>query len=158
MFLALAKGREDLKTLIIKQKTKNPKKQAGILNMGRRLRGPVKRALDLTTPSNEGDNHEDDNNPGTDEDEADYSKEQYPPADDKYKQLEDRLNAMEIQQILGLDFEELGKVSGVIIPPKFLVPTFAKYDGVSCPKLHLRSYVRKIQPHTADRKLLVHFF
>ena len=30
--------------------------------------------------------------------------------------------------------------------------------GVSCPKMHLRSYVRKIQPHTADKDLWVHFF
>ena len=65
---------------------------------------------------------------------------------------------MEIQRILGLDFEELGLVSGVVIPPKFKAPVFAKYDGVSCPKLHLRSYLRKIQPHTADRNLWVHFF
>ena len=48
--------------------------------MGRRFRGPVKRALDFTTPSNEGDNQEEkpkeeDNNPGTDEEEADYSEE-----------------------------------------------------------------------------------
>ena len=65
---------------------------------------------------------------------------------------------MEIQQVPDLDFEELRLVSGVVIPPKFKVPTFAKYDGVSCPKLHLRSYVRKIQPHTANQKLQVHFF
>ena len=65
---------------------------------------------------------------------------------------------MEIQRILGLDIEELGLISGVVIPQKFKVPTFAKYDGVSCPKLHLRSYVRKIQPHTTDRNLWVHFF
>ena len=95
MFLALAKGREELKALVIKEKKDKAKKQDGVLNMGRRLRGPVKRALDLTTPSNKGDNHEEDKNPGTDEEEADYSEEQYPPADDKYKQLEDLLNAME---------------------------------------------------------------
>ena len=65
---------------------------------------------------------------------------------------------MEIQRVPGLDFEELRMVSRVVIPQKFKVPTFAKYDGVSCPKLHLRSYVRKIQPHTADRNLWVHFF
>ena len=65
---------------------------------------------------------------------------------------------MEIKQIPGLDFEELGMVFGVVIPPKFKVPTLAKYDRVSCPKLHLRSYVRKIQPHTTDRKLWIHFF
>ena len=51
------------------------------------------------------------------------------------------MNAMEIQKVLGLDIEVLGLVSGIVIPHKFKVPTFAKYDGVSCPKLHLRSYV-----------------
>ena len=90
MFLALAQGQEDLKALIIKEKTKKAKKLAGVLNLGRRFRGPTKWALDFTTPSNEGDNQEDkpteeNNNPETDEEEADYSEEQYPPADDKYK-------------------------------------------------------------------------
>ena len=76
-----------------------------------------------------------------------------------YRQLEDSLKAMEVQKIPGMDFGELGLVPapGVVIPPKFKVPVFAKYDGVSCPKLHLISYVRKIQPHTADRKLWVNF-
>ena len=57
-----------------------------------------------------------------------------------------------------LDFKELGLISAIVIPHKFKVPTLVKYDGVSCLKLHMRSYVRKIQPHTADRKLWVHFF
>ena len=42
MFLALAKGQEDMKALIVKEKTKKAKKQIGILNMGRRFRGPAK--------------------------------------------------------------------------------------------------------------------
>ena len=49
-------------------------------------------------------------------------------------------------------------MSGIVIPPKFKVTLFAKYDGVSGPKMHLRSYVRKIQPHSADKDLWVHFF
>ena len=65
---------------------------------------------------------------------------------------------MEIQRVLGLVFEELGLVSGIVIPPKFKVTLFAKYDEVSCPKMHLISYVRKIQPHSADKDLWVHFF
>ena len=65
---------------------------------------------------------------------------------------------MEIQRVPGLDFEELGLVYGIVIPPKFKVPRFDKYDGVSCPKMHLRSYVRKIQPHSLDNDLWVHFF
>ena len=63
-----------------------------------------------------------------------------------------------VQRIPGLDFEELGLVSGVVIPQKFKAPVLEKYDGVSCPKFHLYSYVRKIQTHTADRNLWVHFF
>ena len=97
MFLAMAKGKENLKALLLKDKKKKPKKSIGVLNLGRRPGGPVKRALDLSTPSNMGDSLEEDHNLEIDEVEADYSEEQYPPTDDKYKQLEDRLSAMEIQ-------------------------------------------------------------
>ena len=45
-----------------------------------------------------------------------------------------------------------------MIPHKFKAPAFAKYDGVSCLKLHLCSYVRKIQPYTTDKNLWIHFF
>ena len=34
--------------------------------------------------------------PFVSDNETDYDEEQYPPAEDKYKQLEDRLSAMEI--------------------------------------------------------------
>ena len=94
MFLNLAKGQKDLKALIIKEKKKKTKKPTGIINMGRRLRWPVKWALDFEVLSNEDDNQEEDdksvkaeenNNQGSDEEEADYSDKQYPPTDDKYK-------------------------------------------------------------------------
>ena len=48
--------------------------------------------------------------------ETDFNDEQYPPAEDRYKQLEDRLNAMEIQRVPGLDFGDLGLSTGVVIP------------------------------------------
>ena len=90
--------------------------------------------------------------------ETDFDEDQYPPVEDRYKQLEDRLSVMEVQKVLGLDFGDLGLSSGVVIPHKFKALVFAKYDGVSCPKLHLLLYVRKMQPYTADRNLWVHFF
>ena len=65
---------------------------------------------------------------------------------------------MEIQKILGLDLGDMGLVSGVVIPPKFKIPTFVLYDRVSCHKMHLKSYVCKIQPYTTDPKLWIHFF
>ena len=78
------------------------------------------------------------------EEDDDYSEEKYPPADDKYKHLEQCLSTMEIQKVPRMEFEELGLVFGIVIPPKFKAPVFYKYEGVSCPKMHLQSYVRKI--------------
>ena len=96
--------------------------------------------------------------PVVSDNETDFDEDQYPLAEDRYKQLEDRLSAMEVQKVPGLDFGDLGLSSGVVIPHKFKAPAFAKYDKVSCPKLHLRSYVRKIHPYTADKNLWIHFF
>ena len=58
MFVALAKGQEDLKALILKEKNKNKRKTAGVLNRGRRFKGPLKQPVDLTSSSKEGENQE----------------------------------------------------------------------------------------------------
>ena len=39
LFLTLAKGQEELKTLLVEEKKKKTKKITGILNMGRRFQG-----------------------------------------------------------------------------------------------------------------------
>ena len=96
MFLDLANGPEELETLITKGWKKNTRKPISIFNMGRRFRGPIKRAQDCDIPSNEDDNQGEDgksvkaekrSNLGSgqyfDEDEEDYSDEQYPPANEK---------------------------------------------------------------------------
>ena len=57
MFISLEKGQEDLKALILKEKKKK-KKVAGTLNMGRRFREWLKRKVDLTSSSKEGENQE----------------------------------------------------------------------------------------------------
>ena len=74
MLLAMGKGQEDLKTLLLKDKKKKSKKTAGILNLRRRPGGPVKRALDLSTPSKTGDSLEEDHNLEIDVVEPDYSE------------------------------------------------------------------------------------
>ena len=56
MLLTLAKGQEDLKTLLLKDKKKNTKKSVGVLSLGRRFKGPTERALEFATPSTERDN------------------------------------------------------------------------------------------------------
>ena len=113
--------------------------------IGRRFEGQARRVLDFPSTSDEGVGKgngavvpsESEAEEEEEEEDEDYSEQQYPPADDKYKNLEERLAAMEIQRVPGLDFEELGLVSGIVIPPKFKVPLFSKYDGLSFPKMHL---------------------
>ena len=111
MFLTLAKGQEELKTLLVEEKKKKTKKITGVLNMGRRFQGQTRKALDFATTSSEKDNQDGkgkeivvQSESEEEEEEEDYSEEQYPPTDDKYKHLEERLSAMEIQKVPGLDF------------------------------------------------------
>src|ERR1051325_7511961 len=155
---SLVQGQEDLKKHIARKK-----KVIGVLNMGRRHKGGPKVVsrvefsdksveTDGSIKKNEEGQHESENK------EEDYENEQYSFEDDKYKQLEHRLNAVENLKMSGMNFDDLSLVPGVVIPRKFKVPTFAKYDGISCPKMHLKSYVQKIHPHTDDKKLWIHFF
>ena len=162
LFMNLAKGQQDLKTLILKEKKKKKKKKKKrkiLFNTGHGFGNRLHNEVDLTTSSGGKDSQEERraHSPMVSDNETDFDEDQYPTAEDKYKQLEDRLNAMEVQKVPGLDFGDLGLSSGVVIPHKFKAPAFAKYDGVSCPMLHLRSYVRKIQSYTADKNLWIHF-
>ena len=139
LLMNLAKGQEELKTLLEKEKEKKKKKRVGVATMGRRFNGEARRVLEFPPTSDEGTSKRDrvavpsesDAKEEEVEEDEDYSDQQYPPADDKYKGLEDRLAAMELQRVLGLDFEDLGLVAGIVIPPKFKVPVFVRYDG--CP-------------------------
>ena len=78
--------------------------------------------------------------------------------DQKFRQLEERLKAVEGVKMFGLDINNLGLVLGVRVPPKFKVPVFDKYTGVTCPKTHVKSYYRNIYMHYEDERLLMHFF
>ena len=100
-------GQEELKTLLANEKKKKEKKPTGVVIMGRRFQGQTRRTLNFATTSDEGKGKETTipSEPEEEEEEEDYSKEQYPPADDKYKHLEERLSAMEMQKVPGLDFE-----------------------------------------------------
>ena len=152
----LTQGQQDLKALLLK-KEKKKKKRIVLFSPRRRSGNTLQDQAERTTPSVGKSSHQEERvlSPAVSDNETDFNNEQYPPAEDRYKQLEDRLSAMEIQKVPGLDFEDLGLSSGVVIPHKFKVPAFAKYDGASCPKLHLRSYVRRIQPYTADKNLWI---
>ena len=55
LLLTLAKGQEELKTLLEKEKEKKKKKRAGVATMGRRFEGQARRTLEFPSTSEEGE-------------------------------------------------------------------------------------------------------
>ena len=55
-----------------------------------------------------------------------------------------------------LDPRELSLIPNVVIPPKFKMPKFEKYDGTKCPEIHLATYCHEMAGHTYNEKLLIH--
>ena len=77
----------------------------------------------------------------------------------KLDQIEERLRAVEGGKDYALtDMEDLCLVPNMVIPLKFKVPDFDKYNGMTCPKTHLRIYCQKMGAYTKDGKFLMHFF
>lgn len=56
------------------------------------------------------------------------------------------------------DAMELCLVLDVVIPHKFNIPNFEKYDGTKCQMAYITMYYQKMATYTHDDKLLVHCF
>jgi hypothetical protein len=80
-----------------------------------------------------------------------------PQLEQKYQALEERLNLVETGSD-PLDFTKMYLVSDVVLPPKFKMPDFEKYKGLSCPKNHLVMYIRKMASYAHDDKLMIFCF
>ena len=77
----------------------------------------------------------------------------------RYSLLDERLKVLEGDDIYGvIDATELSLVLDLVIPSKFKVPNFAKYDWTSCPKKYLTMYCRKWAGYIGNEKLLIHCF
>ena len=102
LLMTLAKGQEELKALLEKEREKKKKKRVGVATLGRRFEGQAKRVLDFPSTSEEGEGkgkgvavpskYE-----AEEEEDEDYSEQQYPPTDDKYKNLEERLWSVDLE-------------------------------------------------------------
>ncbi|KAL4291099.1 hypothetical protein GQ457_14G012940 [Hibiscus cannabinus] len=64
---------------------------------------------------------------------------------------------MDINSI-SLNAKELCLVPDLVIPLDFKIPSFEKYDGTSCPKIHLTMFCRKMEGYLKDEDLLIHYF
>ena len=77
----------------------------------------------------------------------------------KLELIEERLKIMEGSDLHSLvDANKMSLVPDLILPTKFKVPTFDKYDGTKCPSSHLYMYCQKMTGHTSNDKLLIHCF
>ena len=70
--------------------------------------------------------------------------------------LDKKLKEIEGVNDLGsVDLRELSLVPNVIIPSKFKMPMFEKYDGTKCPENHLATYCNKMVGHAHNEDLLI---
>ena len=77
----------------------------------------------------------------------------------KLELIEERLRMVEGSDAYSLVYaSKMSLVPDLVLPPKFQVPTFDKYDGTKCPSAHLYMYYRKMTDHTSNDKLLIHCF
>ena len=73
--------------------------------------------------------------------------------------LDKKLKEIEGVNDLGsVDPRELSLALDVVIPPKFKIPKFEKYDGTKCPENHLATYCNKMVRHARNEDLLIYVF
>ena len=72
--------------------------------------------------------------------------------DKKLKEIEG------VNDFTRVDPRKLSLVPDVIIPPKFKMSKFEKYDGTKCPENHLATYYNKMAGHARNEDLLIYVF
>ena len=94
LIMGLAQGQAELKALLVQKKKK---KRTVLFNTGRRFGNTLQNEEVGSSVGKDCPQGGRAPSPVVSANETDFNEEQYPPAEDRYKQLEDRLNAMEIQ-------------------------------------------------------------
>ena len=77
----------------------------------------------------------------------------------KFDLIQERLRAMEGEDMYGIvDVNKMSLVSNLVLPSKFKMLEFEKYNGTKCPSTHLFMFCRKMADYTKNEKLLIHCF
>ncbi|KAK8571423.1 hypothetical protein V6N12_027512 [Hibiscus sabdariffa] len=76
------------------------------------------------------------------------------------KHLEDLGHRLEekFKVVEGKDARELSLVPDLVLPRKFKLPEFEKFDGTSSPSAHLTMFCRRMTGHVDNDELLIHCF
>ena len=77
----------------------------------------------------------------------------------KVNLIEERLKAIKgSSSIKGVNVIELSLVPDVVIPHKFKMSDFVKYNGSTCLRAHITMFCQKMAEYTGNDKLLIHCF
>ena len=77
----------------------------------------------------------------------------------KVNWIEERLKVFEGNSlIIGMDALKLTLVPDGVIPYKFKMLDFVKFNGSTCPTAHMMMFCQKMVGHTGNDKLLIHCF
>ncbi|XP_038994303.1 uncharacterized protein LOC120118292 [Hibiscus syriacus] len=78
------------------------------------------------------------------------------------KQLEQLMEEVrvikECSNLYEIETKELSLVPDLVLPPKFKMPNFEKFDGMKCPSTHITMFCRKMAGYIGNDQLLIHFF
>lgn len=58
----------------------------------------------------------------------------------------------------GIDARDLSLVLDLILPYKFKMSEFEKYNGTSCPEAHITMFCRRMTEYINSDQLLIHCF
>ena len=79
--------------------------------------------------------------------------------EEKYKWLEEKLRAMEsTESYHGIDAKELSLIPDLVLPYKFKMPEFEKYNGTSSPEAHITMFCRRMTGYVNNDQLLIPCF
>ncbi|XP_052876239.1 uncharacterized protein LOC108451034 [Gossypium arboreum] len=57
-----------------------------------------------------------------------------------------------------IDAKDLSLVPDLVLPPKFKMPEFKKYNGTNCPEAHITMFCRRMTGYVNNDQLLIHCF
>ncbi|XP_052485216.1 uncharacterized protein LOC128040491 [Gossypium raimondii] len=92
--------------------------------------------------------------------EKDKMKEELPKQfEEKWKWIEEKFREIEsIDSYRGIEAKDLSLVPDFVLPYKFKMPEFEKYNGTSCPEAHLTMFCRRMTGYINNDQLLIHCF
>ncbi|KAA3472984.1 hypothetical protein EPI10_023399 [Gossypium australe] len=79
--------------------------------------------------------------------------------EDRCRWLEEKFKALEnADHHHGIDAKDLNLVSDLLLPHKFKMLEFEKYNRTSCPEAHITMFCRRMTGYVNNDQLLIHYF